>query len=272
MHGVSGPWEPLRATGVANRIYATQEVVLRVATDHRDAVVDALTESVAAPVARYAGILTPRLIAFDDSRKLVDGPFSLWERIHGETLGLVDLTQERREDIWRSIGMELARLHHRVLSCPDPKGYLDCPGRELNLGPLLERVATTGRISQSVMSDTEGLIGELRPRVAYSAQIRFLHNDLHEMNIMCSPGGALLAIIDWGDAGWGDPTLDFAGVPLDAIACALDGYGSENTKQLGDYPAARFVWDKIHDAMDDVLDGRASAIPLAECLRFLDHV
>ena len=27
----------------------------------------------------------------------------------------------------------------------------------------------------------------------------------------------LLAFLDWGDAGWGDPTLDFAAIPCDAI-------------------------------------------------------
>src|SRR5712691_11554359 len=59
-HGVSGPWEPLRSTGLANLIYATRDAVLRVATDHPDGLVDARTESVAAPVARAAGILTPR--------------------------------------------------------------------------------------------------------------------------------------------------------------------------------------------------------------------
>ena len=48
----------------------------------------ARTESVAAPVARHEGTLVPRLVAFDDSGAIVDRPYSLWERIHGETLGL----------------------------------------------------------------------------------------------------------------------------------------------------------------------------------------
>ncbi len=64
---IPGPWQPLKATGLANRIYATRDVVLRIATDHSDAIPDARTESVAAPIARSAGILTPELIAFDDS-------------------------------------------------------------------------------------------------------------------------------------------------------------------------------------------------------------
>jgi len=265
VHGVPGPWEPLRATGVANRIDATQTVVLRVATDHPDAVADALTDSIAAPVARDAGILTPRLIAFDGSRELIDRPFSLWERIHGETLGSVDLTPEQREGLWRAVGRELAQLHNRVLSCPDPKGYLDRPERELNLGPPLKRAADAGRISRSVTRATERLMDELRPHVAVGAEVRFLHNDVHEMNVMGSSGGALLAIIDRGDAGWGDPTLDFAGIPLDAIPCALGGYGSHNSKQLGDCPKTRFIWDRVHIALEDVLDGRENKLPLAEC-------
>src|SRR5688572_20896349 len=94
-HGIHDPWTPLPATGVANRIYATRSVVLRVATDDREAVDDARTESVAAPAARAAGIRTPGLIAFDDSRDLLDRPYSLWERVHGETLGLLDLDADR---------------------------------------------------------------------------------------------------------------------------------------------------------------------------------
>jgi hypothetical protein len=46
---IPGPWQRLQSTGVANRIYATQDVVLRIATDHPEAVEDARTESVAAP-------------------------------------------------------------------------------------------------------------------------------------------------------------------------------------------------------------------------------
>jgi hypothetical protein len=104
MHGIRGPWAPMPATGIANRIYATQDVVLRVPTDHPEAFMDARTESVAAPVAHAAGIQTPRLIAFDDTRTVVDRPFSMWERVHGETLGLLELSQSQLADAWRQVG------------------------------------------------------------------------------------------------------------------------------------------------------------------------
>jgi Ser/Thr protein kinase RdoA (MazF antagonist) len=122
-YGVEGPWETLPATGLANHVFATREVVLRVATDHRDGVCDARTESVAAPVARAAGIRTPRLLAFDDTRALVDRPFSLWERVRGETLGLANLSESATARAWHSVGRELGRLHLSVRACPDPNGW-----------------------------------------------------------------------------------------------------------------------------------------------------
>jgi aminoglycoside phosphotransferase (APT) family kinase protein len=51
----------------------------------------------------------------------------------------------------------------------------------------------------------------------------FLHADLHEMNIMSTPAGTLLALIAWGDAGWGDPALDFPAVPLRMMSAAFEG-------------------------------------------------
>jgi aminoglycoside phosphotransferase (APT) family kinase protein len=99
------------------------------------------------------------------------------------------------------------------------------------------------------------------------------------MNIMCGPDGVLLALLDWGDAGWGDPALDFASVPLDMMSCALDGYGPENRKRLGAYPEARFIWDRLHNAMDDalenpkmddVLENPKNEVPVADYRRYLE--
>jgi aminoglycoside phosphotransferase (APT) family kinase protein len=267
---VPGPWQPLEATGIANRIYATHDVVLRVATDHHDAIVDALTESIAAPAAREAGILTPRLIAFDNSRKLVDRPFSLWERVHGQTLGLLSVPSKIREHIWREVGQQIARLHDQVKSCPDPNGYLDKPQREMTLGLLLGRFAASGHAGADLVREIEQLMLDLTPFVSPdSGSSRFLHNDLHESNIMCSSQGELLALIDRGDAGWGDPTLDFAAIPFAFIPAALEGYGP--TERLGDYPEALIIWDHLQNAVDDAIEDRQCGVPIAEYCRFLDR-
>ena len=272
VHGFSDAWTTLTATGLANRIYATADVVLRVATDHPDAVSDARTESVAAPAAREAGIRTPRLLAFDDSRTLVDRPFSIWERIHGKTVGSAGLDGRQQTTLWNAIGEEIARLHSRVRVCPDPLGYLDAPGYELNLGPTVARLVDTGAASPELAREIVRFVDELTPYLSVAEHERcFVHNDLHEMNVMCTPAGALLALIDWGDAGWGDPALDFVAAPLAMMSAAFDGYGRANRPRLGSFPEARVIWAKLHDAMDDVIEQPGTGIPLTLFRRFLDH-
>ena len=270
-HGIRDQWLPLPATGVANLIYATRDVVLRLATDAPDAVDDARTESVAAPVARDAGIMTPRLIAFDDSRTLVDRPYSLWERVHGETMGVIDLDPRRLAHAWREVGRELARVHDRVRSCPDPNGWLDTPGRPLDLAVHAERMRAEGLVDRRAAGEMLSLIAELEPHVRAPNESRFLHDDMHAWNVMCTRDGTLLALIDWGDAGWGDPTLDFGYVPLASMPDALAGYTLELPGGLGAFPEARFVWDKLHHAMRAMIGKRGPLPPLDALRRFLDR-
>jgi aminoglycoside phosphotransferase (APT) family kinase protein len=121
-----------------------------------------------------------------------------------------------------------------------------------------------------VVREIEHLLSDLSSFVSRGGGCSdcFIHNDLHEWNIMCDAQGGLLAVIDWGDAGWGDPTLDFAAVPLDFISAALEGYG--HTQRLGDYPEARIVWDHLNNALDDAVDNSQCTVPVAEYRRFLD--
>jgi aminoglycoside phosphotransferase (APT) family kinase protein len=249
-HGLHEPWVILPATGVANRIYATATAVLRVATDHADAVADARTESVAAPIARAAGVPVPQLLAFDDTRVLVDRPYSIWERIHGETLGLLPANPSRDRETWRAIGRQLAVLHSRVTAAPDPRGWLDRPERNLDLAKRLATVAADATIDAATAARIEKWIESLRPAVTASTARCFLHNDMHTMNVMCREEGKLLALLDWGDAGWGDPTLEFAQVPLAAVPWVMAGYESEAPGLLGECPEAQVIWDKLDYALD----------------------
>jgi len=247
-HRVQGPWKQLPSTGVANWIYAADDVVLRVATDHRDGVPDARTESVAAPAAHAAGILTPRMIAFDDTRTLVDRPFSLWERVHGATLGQIVLSDEAQMTVWHSVGRELARLHRRVTTCPDPQGYLDTPGEEPDTDRLIATLVATGRLDAGAARDIRAACGEAGD--ARDTAFTFTHGDMHRMNVMCDERGKLLAIIDWGDAGWNDPMSDFAGMPLDAIPSAVAGYEAEIGAALNSDVRSRLLRAKVVRALD----------------------
>ena len=265
-HGICGPWAPLHATGLANRIYATADVVLRVATDHPEAIEDARTESIAAPVARAAGILVPRLIAFDDSRSLLDRPYSLWERIHGETVGMVSSDVPVRGGTWHQVGRQLAQLHDRVRECHDPNGWLDRPGRAVDLSDRVDNLLDGGHLKPAVAAEIRRWIDVLEPQISASTPTRFLHHDLHAMNLMCSGDGTLLAIIDWGDAGWGDPALDFSFMPLAALPVALAAYESEAPDYLGPSPEPRILWSRLEYALEELPRG---ARPLDDLREFL---
>lgn len=268
-HGVRGSWEPLTATGLANRIYATRDVVLRVATDHPDGFADARTEFVAAPVARAADLPVPRLLVFDDTRTLVDRPYSLWERVHGETLGVFAPNPRSVPDTWRAVGRQLALLHTRVQACPDPLGWLDHPERATDLECRLAALASASRIETRAAAECESWIDALRPAVAQRTARCFLHNDVHDMNLMCGRDGSLLAIIDWGDAGWGDPILELGQVPLAAVPFVLEGYRAEAPALLGDAPEARIVWDKLACVLEDLEEDLSRRLELEELRRFV---
>jgi aminoglycoside phosphotransferase (APT) family kinase protein len=246
---VRGSWEPLASTGVANWVYATRDVVLRVATDHPDAVPDARTESVAAPAAYSAGILTPRLLAFDDTLTIVDRPFSLWERIQGVTLGVALLADEARFAVWRSVGRELARLHRSVTACADPQGYLETPGDQSDTDRLLATLVDSRRLGVEAALDIADACRELQD-ASGPTQTAFTHGDVHRLNVMCDPSGRLLALIDWVDAGWSDPMLDFSSMPLDAIPWAVAGYQHEGDEPLDAGSRARLGWARVISGLE----------------------
>jgi aminoglycoside phosphotransferase (APT) family kinase protein len=249
-HGIRGPWAVLPTTGIANRIYATPDVVLRVASDHPEALGDARTESVAAPVARAAGIHVPRLIAFDDSRVLVDRPYSLWERVHARTVGESASEPVTAPRVWRDLGNELCRLHARVRTCDDPQGWLDDPTRRTDPAQLVSALGAQPWIERDTVARLERWLTRLHPSLDSAGPPCFLHNDAHGGNLLCSADDRLVALIDWGDAGWGDPAIELASVPLAAVPLVVAGYESEGGRFGGD-AEARILFDQIAAAIED---------------------
>ena len=269
-HGLQGPWQQLPATGIANRIYATDDLVLRIAVEGQEALDDARTESVAAPVARAAGVCVPRLVAFDDSGTVVDRPYSLWERVHGETLGLFAPEPCSCPATWRAVGRQLALLHNRVQDCPDPHGWLDRPARELDLEERVASLAAAATIDPALAGELDRAAKALRPALQGPLTVRFLHNDIHAMNVMCARDGTLLAVLDWGDAGWGDPALELAQVRLDAAPFVLQGYESE--AHLDDAAEARMLWDKLCAAVEQFEKGGVYDKSLDHLLAYISRI
>lgn len=115
-HGLpSAPVIRLPDTGIFNAIYLLgDDVVLRVPRRHPLHDRALYNESIAVPLARRAGVRTPALLVYDDSCTLLPVPYTIYERVPGDTLGHLDLEPEEAPAVWRDIGRDLARLHTGV--------------------------------------------------------------------------------------------------------------------------------------------------------------
>ncbi len=117
-HGLAvRTFKPLPSIGVFNAIYLLgDDLVLRVPRDHPHFVAALTKEAIAVPAARAAGVRTPRLTAFDDSRTLLPVPYAVYERVHGAALESLGLDPVTTPAVYRELGRDLARLHVGVRS------------------------------------------------------------------------------------------------------------------------------------------------------------
>ena len=242
-HGLGAEgFEILPQVGLFNLIYALgEDSVLRVPRDHPISAADARKEAVAAPVAREAGVRTPRLLAFDDSLDLLPVPYSIYERVRGETFGLLDRDPASSPDVWRELGRDLALLHSGVAE--------DGPAADLQTDALPDprpwpaELAELGYFTATEARWLEGWLERLAPEALAPVPCRFLHGDSQATNVMVETGSLeYLAVLDWGSCGWGDPAWDFAGVPLRVVPPMLEGYGTVAPFDETENVEARILW------------------------------
>ncbi len=248
---INEPVVKLKTHGIANEIYATPNFILRIPTDHPQAKPDAYTESVAAPVARANGIKTPELICFDNSFTLIDKTYSIWERIHGDTLGEID-NYLQNKNTWNEIGYELGKVHVDIKSCDDPNGWLDSPEtfREYTKQMMLQGLKDTEIKSTYLLELVENKYTD----EIFSYKKCFVHGDTNEYNFLCNKNGQLLSIIDWGDAGWGDPAIDFYVIPMEVLDYVLDGYTDSAKANIDVGFMYRIILDKIWSGVEENQD------------------
>jgi aminoglycoside phosphotransferase (APT) family kinase protein len=195
----------LPEVGIFNAIYVFgPDVILRIPRNHPAFTAAARKEVVAVPAARAAGVKTPHLIAFDDTLDLLPVPYTLYERIHGAMLGLLDCEPTDTPNVWRAIGHDLALLHTRVA---DSGAVAEITGDTLpNPRRLLDEIAQDGYVTSMEGRWLMGWLDRLAPAALAPLPRRFLHGDLQTTNVMVRVAShEYLALLDWvvpGGATW----------------------------------------------------------------------
>jgi hygromycin-B 7''-O-kinase len=225
-------------------------LVLRVPKAHPDAVADAYTGMVAAPAAVAAGVSTPRLVAFDDTLDVVAVPFSIIERVHADPLSnLLGPNPQTHSSVWHQLGCDLARLHANVTAVADPHGHLDPHDRMHDHEPLLAELQRSGYLGEEAAMWVDDVLRHLRPAVPPPNRYRrFLHGDVTATNVLVRDD-RYHSLIDWDDAGWGDPAMEFVSLPLRVIDATLAGYRSLMPLDGDDTAEQRILWDKLIGAL-----------------------
>lgn len=233
------PVEECVHEGVVNHVRLVGNVCVRTLKDP-DFKSDIYTETLAVPAVRRAGARVPELLVFDPDEDIIPGLITIYERARGRPLGAVpdhiDLGS-----IYRDIAYEIGIWHRGVKFLHDPNKRLDIPVLD-DPEEALRRNAD--RMQPEEVAWVENLIRRLEP--AQPNETGFVHWDLHSFNIMISED-RLSAILDWGDAGWGEPAINFRNFPAAYLPQALDSFQNTDPSLVG-----RVIVGVLAHALDEI--------------------
>lgn len=222
-HQLSGDVRHI-GSGCINWVYAIGDDVIVRATKQGVDPEDSYTEVVAVPAARAAGVRTPELLFFDDDRDAIDSVVTVYQRAEGVPLGSLRVDQTELPSLYREFGREIGRLHSRGKEVEDPNGWLD-EQYDYDLREELEKAFAANKLETVSYDWLCKWADRLQPAIDSTYDTKFIHNDMHAANtmVLCDPL-RLSAIIDWGDACWGDPAQDIVKTPVWAAPWTIEGY------------------------------------------------
>lgn len=232
-HGLSGDWKLLMPRGNVHAVYRVGDVVVRVPRDHPEWIQDTYTEAVALEAMQNLPISTPKLVVFDDDRDVVGVPFAIIEHFPGTPFVSGNAG---RDQLWR-LGQAISQLHRLVTVVDDPQGRLDQVAFE-----ECRKWAEEATLSEEEMAWAKEIMDRCEPLLESNLSRVFVHNDLHELNLLSNADGDIV-MIDWGDAGWGDPAFDFSVLPPHWLPDVLKSY--QSTSPLVHEAWARIVWNQL---------------------------
>ncbi|MDT0267078.1 aminoglycoside phosphotransferase family protein [Streptomyces sp. DSM 44915] len=113
--------------------------------------------------------------------------------------------------------------------------------------PAIAGLARGGYLSSSLaewLGEWLGRLDEERPAVQ---EMALIHGDVSAGNLLFASDGSLSALLDWGDAAWADPAVEFAKVPPRRLPPVLTGYLGEPRAltEEGRHWVARVLWHQL---------------------------
>jgi aminoglycoside phosphotransferase (APT) family kinase protein len=273
---------PVPILGAANHVYFLGDhLVVRIPRGGGARLAELAKEATVIPVARRVGVRTPAVVTYDDSCTVVNVPYLVIERVRGRDLAALGTPPSAAADAYHDVGRSLARLHgltrDMVGSLPgvhvhepdDPHATVDQLASDGSIDPETARwlVEWLDRLEEWRPADVEPVI---------------VHGDASPTNVVVDPEAPDVAsLVDWGDAAWADPAVDFVKLPLRAVPFALEGYAAELTarerREVVHAWSARVLWYHLSWALAALLrrpgrDERGWTVPpmnrLLEILRF----
>jgi hygromycin-B 7''-O-kinase len=237
-------------------------IVLKVAHANPDAIACLRTEAVAAPAAHAAGVRTPALLIFDDTRELLSAPYAVFERVPGVPLGSLALPPEMAANAWHALGQELAKVH-AIESATGPlaglRSFRQSP--EVDPRPWVIEFVESGRCATDAADWLIECLDRIAPAALAPLPLCLCHGDINADNVLVDPASLeFLALIDWAGAGWLDPAWDFAGVPLRAVPFMLAGHRAVSPLVDDATAEARILWCHTQFALS-IVRGTAAPTP-----------
>jgi Ser/Thr protein kinase RdoA (MazF antagonist) len=190
------------------------------------------------------------ILAYDDSRTLLDRDYLLMERLPGQPLTSARLADRQVEGVLEQVGFYLAQLHALVA---DRYGYL---GAHHPMSPqstwadafvvmwykLLDDVVACGGYTAKEADALRRLLRVYRPHFDRTVSASLLHMDVWRQNILVDDGARVTGLLDLDRALWGDPEIEFAVLDYCGISepAFWRGYGRGRDTSFSAQIRARF--------------------------------
>lgn len=227
-HLLHGEPRLLPNSGMVNEAWLIGDAVIRIIRDAENDD-EAERESWVVPLVGSGGVPTPELLAADLSKTLVARPYTIYRRAKGVLLAALDGEPASYKELYRELGRTVSQIGRIQVDEHLRKRLRSSSPLDAKL--QLQRSYDAGAVDSDDLPLVENLIEDLINLGSFPAESRFLHRDIHPWNFFIHPDAASLeCIIDWGDAAWGEPAVEFASMPLVALQPMLNGYAESGGK------------------------------------------